>query len=120
MHPASSVLLERIVPPDGASIGGEQIPGGTVVGVSSWAVHHNKVFGQDVKEFRPERWLEASEEQVRLMERSMLHFGAGNHICLGKNIAVREMYKLVPSLLRTFKVSLDHSAVTLMVKIALM
>ena len=108
MHPASSVLLERVVPPAGANIGGEQIPGGTVVGVSSWTAHRNKeVFGEDAKIFRPERWLEASEEQVRLMEKSMLHFGAGNHLCLGRNISAREIYKLVPSLLRTFKVSLS-------------
>lgn len=107
MHPASAVNLERVVPPAGANIAGEQIPGGTVVGVSSWATHRNKeVFGEDAQTFRPERWLEASEEQVRLMEKSMLHFGAGNHLCLGKNISAREMYKLVPSLMRTFKVSL--------------
>lgn len=107
MHPASAVLLERVVPPTGANIAGEHIAGGTVVGVSSWAVHHNKdVFGQDVDTFRPERWLEPSEEQVRLMERSMLHFGAGNHLCLGKNISAREMYKVVPSLMRAFKVGL--------------
>lgn len=107
MHPASSVLLERVVPPTGADICGERIPGGTVVGVSSWAVHHNEeIFGDDVNAFRPERWLEASAEQGRLMERSMLHFGAGNHLCLGKNISAREIYKLVPSLMRTFTVSL--------------
>ena len=107
MHPASAVNLERVVPPAGANIAGEQIPGGTVVGVSSWATHRNKeVFGDDAHTFRPERWPEASEAQVRLMEKSMLHFGAGNHSCLGKNISVREMYKLVPSLMRTFKVSL--------------
>ena len=107
MHPASAVLLERVVPPTGADIAGEHMAGGTVVGVSSWAVHHNKdVFGQDVDTFRPERWLEPSEAQVRLMERSMLHFGAGNHLCLGKNISAIEMYKVVPSLMRTFKVGL--------------
>lgn len=108
MHPASAILLERVVPAGGANIGGEQIPGGTVVGVASWAVHRNKaVFGEDVKTFRPERWLEASEGQVRLMEKTMLHFGQGNHMCLGRNISAREIYKLVPTLLRTFKVSSD-------------
>ena len=76
------------------------------MGVSSYTAHRNKeVFGKDAKDFRPERWLEASEEQVRVMERSMLHFGAGNHLCLGKNISAREMYKVVPCLLRSFKVS---------------
>ena len=35
----------------------------------------------------------------------MLHFGAGNHLCLGKNVSAREMWCVVPSLMRTFKVS---------------
>ena len=106
MHPASAMQLERVVPPAGANIAGEQIPGGTVVGVSMWATHRNaEVFGEDAKTFRPERWLEASEERLRLMEKTMLHFGAGNHVCLGKSIAVMEIYKLIPDLLRTFKVS---------------
>lgn len=34
----------------------------------------------------------------------MLQFGAGNHVCLGENIALTEIYKLVPSLLRTDEV----------------
>ena len=105
IHPASAVLLERVVPPGGANIAGEPIPGGTVVGVSSYAIHRKEeIFGKDPKAFRPERWLEATKEQVRSMEKSMLHFGAGNHLCLGKNISAREMYKVVPSLMRTFKV----------------
>ena len=54
-----------------------------MVGISSWAVHHNKdVFGPDVNDFRPGRWLDANEEQVRLMERLMLHVGGGKHLCL--------------------------------------
>ena len=106
VHPASAIQLERVIPPAGANIAGEQIPGGTVVGVSTWATHRNtEVFGQDAKTFRPERWLEASEQRVRLMEKTMLHFGAGNHMCLGKHIALMEIYKVIPSLLRTFKVS---------------
>ena len=114
IHPASAVLLERVVPPAGANIAGEQIPGGTVVGVSSYATHRKKEsFGEEPKAFRPERWLEASEERVRSMEKSMLHFGAGNHLCLGKNISAREMYKLVPSLMRTFKVNIILVVATL-------
>lgn len=106
MHPASGFILERVVPAGGAQICGEHFPAGTVVGVSPWAVGRNKeAFGHDVEVFRPERWTEASEEKVRAMERSMLHFGAGNHMCLGRNISAREIYKLVPALFRTFKVS---------------
>lgn len=109
MHPASGFILERVVPAGGAQICGEQFPAGTVVGVSPWAVHRNKeAFGEDVETFRPERWTEASEEKVRSMERSMLHFGAGNHMCLGRNVSAREIYKLVPALFRTFKFELAH------------
>lgn len=111
LHPASAVLLERIVPASGATIGGEQIAGGTVVGVSSWAVHHDRrIFGDDCYEWRPERWLEGGEERRRGMDRSMLHFGAGNHLCLGKNVSAREMWCVVPNLMRTFKVSSNNQA----------
>ena len=34
----------------------------------------------------------------------MFQFGAGAHICLGQHIALMEVYKLVPSMLRTFEV----------------
>ena len=107
MHPASGFQLERVVPAGGAQICGEHYPAGTIVGVSQWAVQRNKeVFGEDVNTFRPERWSEASEQKVREMERAMFHFGAGNHMCLGRNVSAREMYMVTPALLRTFKVIL--------------
>ena len=38
------------------------------------------------------------------MERAMFNFGAGNHVCLGQNIARMNILKLVPSLMRTYEV----------------
>ena len=52
--------------------------------------------------YRPERWL-ADVEIVRNMKRAMFQFGAGNHLCLGKHVALMEINKLVPSLIRTYK-----------------
>ena len=41
----------------------------TVVGVNPWVAHANtSVFGPDVDEFRPERWLEADQASVNRME----------------------------------------------------
>ena len=41
-------------------------------------------------------------EATRRMERAMFQFGAGAHICLGHHIALMEVYKLVPSIPRSF------------------
>ena len=106
VHPAAGLILERIVPKQGMNILGEQIPGGTIVGCNAWVVHRRpEVFGEDVDVFRPERWLEASPEKLREMKATMFQFGAGARTCIGKNISLLEIYKLVPSFLRRFEVS---------------
>ena len=37
------------------------------------------------------------------MEKAMITFGAGNRTCVGKNISLMEMQKVVPQLLRYFE-----------------
>lgn len=99
-------LLEREVPAGGADINGTFLPGGTVAAVSAIVVHRDAdVFGARPDEFRPERWLEADQRQKVVMERSMLGFGAGKRICLGRHIAELEMKKVIPTLLLEFDVS---------------
>lgn len=118
LHPAAGLPLERVVPPSGAEIAGQFIKGGTIVGCSAWVIHRNKeVFGEDVEVYRPERWLvgqgaavegaerEAEERRIRAMDGCMIQFGMGARTCIGKNISLMEIYKLVPSLLRRFEVS---------------
>jgi cytochrome P450 len=106
LHPATRWFPERVVPASGHTICGEHIPGGTVVGVSAWVLHRNTdIFGHDVEIFRPERWLDGNIEKVREMDRMLSHFGsAGNYTCIGKNIALLEMYKFVPAVIRYFEV----------------
>ena len=109
LFPAAGLALERVVPPQGATIAGRFIPGGTIVGCSGWVIHREKaVFGDNVDEFVPERWLDASPEQIKVMNQSMIQFGMGSRTCLGKNISLLEIYKLVPSFLRHFDLKLTH------------
>ncbi|PGH12267.1 hypothetical protein AJ80_06781 [Polytolypa hystricis UAMH7299] len=106
MHPSAGLPLERIVPPAGAEIAGYNIPAGTIVGCSAWVIHRRpEIFGADVDVYRPERWL-LRQQQARLKEMNacMFHFGAGARTCIGKNISLMEVYKLVPSFLRRFEV----------------
>jgi cytochrome P450 len=63
MHPATGLPLWRVVPQGGLQIGEYWLPPGSNVGVNSWVAHYDKtVFGEDARDFRPERWLEAKEE----------------------------------------------------------
>ncbi|KAL4937178.1 hypothetical protein BDV06DRAFT_216087 [Aspergillus oleicola] len=107
IFPAAGLLLERVTPPSGIEIDNHFIPSGTIVGCSAWVLHRREeIFGPKVNEFIPERWLDASEEKLRVMNGSMLHFGAGARTCIGRNISLMEVYKLVPSFLRRFDVHL--------------
>ena len=107
MHPAVGLLLERVVPEGGATIAGTYLHAGTIVGANPWVVARDKsVYGDDADHFRPERWLEADASRLKLMDRNYLAFGAGARTCLGKNISLLEMSKLVPQILRRWKVEL--------------
>jgi cytochrome P450 len=113
MHPAPGLPLERIVPPQGAEIAGHFIKGGTIVGCSAWVIHRRtEIFGADAHLYRPERWLaepgkdeEAEAKRIKEMSGMMFQFGMGSRTCIGKNISLLEIYKVVPSLLRRFDVS---------------
>ncbi|KAM0541732.1 hypothetical protein ACHAPJ_013137 [Fusarium lateritium] len=103
-HPAAGLMLERIVPARGLQVNGHHIPRGTIVGVNAWVLHRDKdVFGYDADRWRPSRWIEASAEQKRRMENHMFAFGAGSRTCIGKNISLLEMFKMVPALLRRYE-----------------
>lgn len=73
MHPGVSYPLERVVPRGGAELCGTYLPEGTVVGVNAAVIHRNRdIFGHDADHFRPERWLEGSEEKIKEMDRNLL------------------------------------------------
>ena len=113
LHPAPGLPMERIVPAGGLEIAGHPVAGGTIVGCSAWVIHRDRaIFGDDADVFRPERWLidpaatdvAAEEHRIKVMNGTMLQFGMGSRTCIGKNISLLEIYKLVPSMLRRFDV----------------
>lgn len=77
------------VPPQGDTIDGKFIPGGTNIGQNSWSLlRRTEIFGEDVDVFRPERWLEAEPTRRAEMTRTLeLVFGYGRWICAGKHVA---------------------------------
>ncbi|KAH7024061.1 putative cytochrome P450 oxidoreductase [Ilyonectria destructans] len=103
LHSSTGLPLWRVVPAGGAEIAGHQFPPGAVVGINTWVIHHNmEIFGPDPKAFRPERWLDKPKEELSRMESCFLPFGVGSRTCIGKNISLLEMGKLVPTLVRKY------------------
>ncbi|TVY82577.1 Pisatin demethylase, partial [Lachnellula suecica] len=108
MHPATGLPLGRVVPQGGRSIAGQFIPEGTVVGINSWVAHANQsVFGTDASQFRPERWL-GSKERAKAMSSYSMTFGAGSRTCIGKNISLLEIAKVIPQLVRNFELQMPN------------
>ncbi|KAI0851282.1 cytochrome P450 [Daldinia vernicosa] len=99
-----SSLLSKEVPPEGDTIDGKFIPGGTRIGHNNFAMHRSTaIFGRDAHVFRPERWLDIdAEKHCRMTETVELIFGYGQFGCLGKNIAFVELNKVYVELLRYF------------------
>lgn len=80
--------IQRYSPPAGMKLVSTYIPAGIRVGLNPAVVqHHKAVFGDDAGSFRPERWLETSSEQLKLMEKSILAFGAGTRRCTGRHVS---------------------------------
>ncbi|PVH85443.1 cytochrome P450 [Cadophora sp. DSE1049] len=106
VHPATGLPLGRVVPKGGKVIAGQMFPEGSVVGINSWVAHANtNVFGPDAAVFRPERWLE-SKEKSTMLDKYFFSFGMGSRTCIGKNISLLEMAKLIPQLVRNFDIEL--------------
>ncbi|OCK74442.1 cytochrome P450 [Lepidopterella palustris CBS 459.81] len=106
-HPAVGITLARHVPKGGATICGRFFPGGTRVGISPYVVGRDrKLYGEDANVFRPERWLECSKEKCIEMENGSLGFSQGARVCIGRHIALMEICKVFPALMRHFRFEL--------------
>ncbi|KND89163.1 Pisatin demethylase [Tolypocladium ophioglossoides CBS 100239] len=111
IHPATGFILERRVPKGGVTLHSIHLPEDTIVGVNSWVLHRNKkVFGEETHSFRPERWIEGDEEKIKDMKRNLFTFGYGPRSCIGKNISILEMWKVVFELYRHFQINLADDA----------
>ncbi|KAI1778288.1 cytochrome P450 [Hypoxylon cercidicola] len=101
--PFSGMIMKE-VPPEGDTIDGKFIPGGTRIGQNTLYIQRSKdIFGPDAELFRPERWLDVDREKHREMTQTVeLVFGHGRWGCSGKSVAFLELNKIYVELLRHF------------------
>ncbi|GIC91338.1 uncharacterized protein Aud_007781 [Aspergillus udagawae] len=106
LHPPFCLPFERVVPEGGVTVCGTYLAAGTVVGMSPYIVNRDRdTYGDDADEWRPERWLNLGEGDRRRLENGILTFGSGRRTCLGRNLAIFEMKKLLPALLMRYEIT---------------
>ncbi|RPB13088.1 cytochrome P450 [Morchella conica CCBAS932] len=98
----------RLVPREGAVIGGYHLPSDSVIEIDHYSVSHDEEIFPDSYTFSPERWL---SPESKTKEKYVIAFGAGSRQCLGVNLAYCELYLAFAGIFRRFEldaVGHDH------------
>lgn len=106
LHATSALGLPRIITAaEGVSVEKEHFPVGTVLSVPSYTLHHNAdIWGADVDEFRPDRWLHPTPRQ----RMGSNPFSFGPRACVGQNVAHMELALIVGTAFRRYDFRLDQ------------
>lgn len=101
MSPPVGGLLPREVLTGGLSIDGYKIPAGSVIGVPTYAIHHNEKYFPKDEKFIPERWIpnitsdplifENSAHKIEVAKSAYCPFSIGPRGCIGKTLAYTEL-----------------------------
>ena len=98
--PATNLFARTLNEPK--TIDGHPVPAGTDITSNAYVVQRDpELYAPGPLVFRPERWLESPEKAAK-MDGASFAFGMGPRVCLGKDIATMEMYKLLPETVRRF------------------
>lgn len=100
-YAAAPSHLERVVPPEGATMHSYYLPAGTIIGTQIYSLHRNENVFPQPEEFLPERWLPGNETED--MRRHYMPFGLGSRICMGQYVAMMEMRLALVALVRHYQ-----------------
>jgi cytochrome P450 len=92
LRPPVSVVVRRLLRP--ATLGGYDLPGGTLVAPCVYLVHNSAEIYDDPQSFVPERFLER-----RAAVPTWIPFGGGARRCLAASYAEQEMKRVVRTVL---------------------
>lgn len=114
LYPPVTGLLSKETPSGGDTIAVQypngtmrnlQVPEGISIGWNSYGMLRSKsTFGPDADLFNPDRWIDIRDTAVAREMDDLVNmvFGYGRFGCLGKSVAMLELNKAVPELIRRF------------------
>ncbi|KAH7356368.1 cytochrome P450 [Pyrenochaeta sp. MPI-SDFR-AT-0127] len=106
LYPSVPGGQPRVTPNTTNSLGGfDGIPAGVTVQSYAYALHRNPDVFPEPEVWSPQRWIEASPEQLIEMRRWFWAFGSGGSMCIGSNFALYSMKYGTASLYTNFTTS---------------
>ncbi|XVF20611.1 hypothetical protein REPUB_Repub12eG0015700 [Reevesia pubescens] len=99
LYPAAPLLLPHM-PSTDCTIGGYNVPRGTIVLVNAWAIHRDPKLWDDPTSFKPERF--ENDEKLGEHSHKLMPFGLGRRACPGANLAQRVVGLTLGSLIQCF------------------
>ncbi|PWY94044.1 cytochrome P450 [Aspergillus sclerotioniger CBS 115572] len=101
LYPAVPCDLHRIVPSQGATLGGHWVPGGSNVTTQLWSLHRDPDVFAHPERFDPSRWA----SPTKAMKDAFMPFGAGSRNCIGMHLARIELRLATAHFFRQFPIS---------------
>ncbi|CAF9908607.1 MAG: hypothetical protein GOMPHAMPRED_006211 [Gomphillus americanus] len=102
IHSTSSLGLPRTVTHP-ITILNHHFPANTVLSVPTYTLHHSsRIWGADVKEFKPDRWLKAEGGLTASQKTAFIPFSTGPRACVGRNLAEMELKLIVATIVQNF------------------
>ncbi len=98
---AVSGRLARVNPRSANIYKSYHLPPGTVVSMSIKDNHTSEGIFPDALSFKPERWL-AEGDEVKRLEKYFVPFGRGGRSCIGKELALMNLYLKIASFFHRF------------------
>ncbi|MFN8609679.1 MAG: cytochrome P450 [Vulcanimicrobiota bacterium] len=99
LYPTAWIIGRRSL--GSSQLGGYEVPAGTTVLMSPYAMHRHPDYFSQPDEFLPERWL--ARPRQTLPKGVFFPFGAGPRVCIGEHFAWQEMQIGLRIILQNFR-----------------
>ena len=119
LYPPAHTVVRKAV--TDTELLGYPVPGGRIVAVNIWGIHHRPSVWSDPFAFKPERFdtVESQGEQGRRASYTHLPFAGGRRACIGEHLAVAELVGAVAAVVRRYRLHSLQESPSLEVDLAL-